>query len=492
MQTKKIEKNNLIIQANNFINTHRLNQKNKWYPLYHIAAPIGWINDPNGFCFFNNKYHLFYQYYPYAAKWGPMHWGHVISDDLIHWQNAPVALAPDNTYDRDGCFSGSALVKDNKMYLLYTGHVDLPINEAGIDRIETQCLAVSDDGLFFEKIKKNPVIMCPALYAHAGHFRDPKMWEHEGHYYTVIGAQTFNEKGQVLLFESNDLKNWQYKNVMAKCDGNQGFMWECPNLAEIDGKDVFIFSPQGVKPENNKYLNLHQSGYMLGKLDYETGIFQHEEFNLLDFGFDFYAPQIMQTPDGRCIMIGWLNMWENEMPEQADGWAGMLSVVRELHICDKQLLTPPAKELIQLRGESRTIPHCIFTEACQLVKSPETASELIIDFSLQTDTAFSLLLRSSVQGKIIFSYDNYTGRCSLKRTYADYNLSGERETLISIQDNLNLRIFFDKSSIEIFINNGEAVFSTRSYIDNTTNSIILKPLTNNIEIITGSFYPLNV
>ena len=273
---------------------------------YHIAAPANWINDPNGFCFYKGEYHLFYQYHPYSSQWGPMHWGHVASKDLADWEHRPIALAPTDEYDKGGCFSGSAIENDGKLYLLYTGHVDLDNSNGGNDRIETQCLAVSDDGKHFEKVENNPVIKAlPGnLNIRTEHFRDPKVWKHGDWYYTVVGVQTKEESGQVVVYKSQDLINWEFLNIMATSSvkENLGFMWECPNFAEVNGHEALILSPQGVKSEGNKFLNLHQSGYFLGKMDYSTGIFEREnDFEMLDYGFDFYAPQIMQ--DEKIIVV---------------------------------------------------------------------------------------------------------------------------------------------------------------------------------------------
>ena len=251
-----------------------------------------------------------------------MHWGHAVSKDLANWQNRPIALAPSNEYDKDGCFSGSAIEKDGKLYVLYTGHVDLEkINVADNDRIESQCLAISEDGINFNKFEQNPVIkeLPRNLNLSTEHFRDPKIWQHDDIFYAIVGAQTKQKTGQVVVYKSRDLYHWEFFNIMATSNEqeNLGFMWECPNFAEINDAEVLILSPQGINPEGNKFLNLHQSGYFLGKMDYISGIFDRQsEFDLLDYGFDFYAPQIMQDKiNNRCIMIGWLDMWETTMPE---------------------------------------------------------------------------------------------------------------------------------------------------------------------------------
>lgn len=142
-----------VERANDYIQENREKVNPRYRPAFHVAPPVGWMNDPNGFIYYQGEYHLFYQYYPYNSQWGPMHWGHTKSKDLIHWEELPVALAPDEWYDKDGCFSGSAIEKDGRLYLMYTGHV---VENDVVT--QTQCIAVSDDGITFEKLASNPVI----------------------------------------------------------------------------------------------------------------------------------------------------------------------------------------------------------------------------------------------------------------------------------------------------------------------------------------------
>ncbi|MCC5467729.1 sucrose-6-phosphate hydrolase [Pelosinus baikalensis] len=496
IQEKKLDKQQKAIDhAMDFIKKKgEHSTKSRWYPVYHIAAPTGWINDPNGFCFFAGKYHLFYQYHPYSAQWGPMYWGHVISEDLVHWKNVRVALAPVDEYDKDGCFSGSAITKDGKLYLLYTGHVNLPLDEkTEVDRIESQCLAISYDGITFEKIARNPVIHCPkGDNIHKGHFRDPKMWQHDEHYYTVIGAQNSKERGQVLLFESTDLEQWTFKSIMASCSGNEGYMWECPNFVEVDGQEVFIFSPQGIEPEDKKFLNHHQSGYMLGKLDYESGIFHHGAFELLDYGFDFYAPQVIQAPDGRCIMIGWLAMWESEMPEQEDGWAGIMTIPRELHMENGKLKICPIQEMENLREQSRVYENIELYEADSLDGISGEFGELLTVMDLSGTETMQINLRCSSEEETVLSYDKRKQIFSLDRNCAGKGPKGQREIKIGLQNNcLKLRIFIDKSSIEIFLNDGEAVLSARIYPNKESSRIIFSPGGGKLRLTQVAFYSLS-
>lgn len=472
----------------------------RWYPQYHIAPYAGWCNDPNGFSYYNGEYHFFYQHYPYAAKWGPMHWGHVVSRDLVHWEHLPVAIEPDRIYDASGgCFSGSAIEKDGQLYLIYTGHVDLPvITVDGADRIETQNVAISSDGVNFEKIDENPVIYIPkGDEISASDFRDPKVWEHDGKYYLVVGSRTptadpndRNSEGQILLFDSYDLIDWDFRGIMARGEGNQGFMWECPNFATIDNCDVLILSPQGVHPEGKKFLNVHQSGYFLGSLDYNTGIYSHGDFDILDYGFDFYAPQVTQAPDGRTILIGWLDMWESEFPENVDGWACMMTVPRELHVRGDKLVSTPVKELESLRLSSKNYSNVNIKKKTSLDGVSGETGELLVTVDPKSAKGFDIELRSGGKEKTVLSYDKATGILKLNRDKSGAALKGEREVKLNPAREINLRIFLDRSSIEIFANDGEAVMSTRVYPKSTSTGISFIPQGGEINLRNVTFYKL--
>ena len=164
---------------------HQIEVTNERYRLgYHVMAKSGWINDPNGFCYFKGYYHIFYQHHPYSADWGPMHWGHARSKDLVHWEDLPIALTPGSKEDKDGCFSGSAIVKDDTLYLFYTGHHYYGDNDPE-HFWQNQNMAYSIDGVNFTKYEHNPVIASePEDNTH--HFRDPKVWEDNGKYYMIL------------------------------------------------------------------------------------------------------------------------------------------------------------------------------------------------------------------------------------------------------------------------------------------------------------------
>ena len=422
---------------------------------YHVSAPAGWINDPNGFCYYKGYYHIFYQYHPYSADWGPMHWGHARSKDLVHWESLPIALAPDTKADEDGCFSGSAIVKDDVLYLIYTGHHYY--DDGDPDHFwQNQNLAYSTDGINFTKYENNPII-ASAPEDNTHHFRDPKVWEKDGKYYMILGSQGKDGVGRAITYRSDDLKDWQYLGEIAKANGltTEGFMWECPDFFELAGKDILLLSPQGIEAQGQKYLNLFQTGYFVGNFDYSTNTFEHGGFTELDHGHDFYATQTTLAPDGRRLVFGWMDMWESKFPEKADGWAGALTLLRELEIKDDQLYMRPVKEAVQLRTAEISAWNKQVTEKTLLCENEHQAE---IDLTLTTDQAFELAFTDQDK-QVKLTFDQATHTFTL--------LNGDaRYASIKPNSELKLQIFIDTSSLEIFINDGEAVFTERFYFDN--------------------------
>ena len=473
----------------------------RWYPRYHLAPPFGWCNDPNGMCFYKGQYHFFYQHYPYAPEWGPMHWGHAVSDDLAYWKHLPIALKPEQPYEQGGgCFSGSAIEKDGKLYLMYTGHLSAtPEEEAaiGFPHIEFQCLASSEDGVHFKKSEKNPVIEDIDIKSDdvsINDIRDPKVWIHNGKYYAVLGSRTPDmAHGQILLFESKDLTtSWRFKAISARSEGDLGGMWECPNFAEIDGHDVLIFSPMDVF-NSEKYYHDKIAGVLIGKLNYRSGLFTHGDFQYLDKGFDFYAPQIMQTPDGRTVMIAWMDMWNVDMHETKDGWAGMMTIPRVLGIKNGKIISNPVKELEKLRKWKPIIlEDVLIDEATTFDGVSGEAYELLLNIDAAQSKKFSIALRASDIEQTVLSY-NANGIFKLDRTNSGepINFQSVREIQIEPCEKLKLHIFIDRSSIEVFINDGAEVLSARIYPKRTSQKVIFLPEDEQLKIDSLEYYKLD-
>ena len=301
-------------------------------PVFHITGEKGWINDPNGLIYYNNQYHAFYQHYPYDTKWGPMHWGHVVSDDLTNWKYLPIALTPGDDCDKNGCFSGSAIVHDGKLWLMYTGFVE---NQGGESIRQLQCLAESSDGITF---KKHGIVigedLLPDGYA-ACDFRDPKVWFHNDSFWCVVAARKIGGRGRILLFKSKDLFNWEFVNDLFGRDC-AGTMIECPDYNEELG--YLLFCEQFQPSENGIHLNIHTCRWCTGKIDYSTGSFIEENRGIFDYGFDVYAPQ---TFGGKPVAMGWLNMWDRNVPSEKYGFAGMLTLARNVSIKDGRFYQEP-------------------------------------------------------------------------------------------------------------------------------------------------------
>ena len=230
-------------------------------PYFHLAPPVGWMNDPNGLCRCGEWYHVFYQYGPFDPEGGVKHWGHYRSRDLLRWEKCPVLLFPSDTWDLHGVFSGSALVEDGVMYLYYTGNV---LSAGAHDYITSgrghnTALAVCRDGLTAET---NELLMENRDYP-AGlscHVRDPKVWAQDGRYYMVQGARTLDDRGEVLVFESTDKRRWTHINTI-RTPAPFGYMWECPDLFELDGQWFLCCSPQGVPHEKKRFQNTYSCGF---------------------------------------------------------------------------------------------------------------------------------------------------------------------------------------------------------------------------------------
>lgn len=311
-------------------------------PIWHLAPLSNWMNDPNGCIFFRGQYHAFFQCNPHEPVWNSMHWAHAVSDDLLNWRHLPMALAPDHPYDDDpkgGCFSGSAIEKDGKLWLMYT---------ATKDGKQRQCVAVSDDGVRFEKYAGNPVIPQPPA-GHSHDFRDPKVLKVGDLYYVLIGSSIggADERGEgcAVLYRSPDLLNWTYVGIAARSRGQYGTMWECPDLFELDGKWVMTFCPM--------HMDKTITHYFVGQMNFETGVFLKESEGTLDRGWEYYAPQTFQHTGDRRIQLGWQGYWD-WMPFLCSGstlkerWRWSMAVPREIWLDEKkQIRAKPVQSVLQ-------------------------------------------------------------------------------------------------------------------------------------------------
>lgn len=465
----------MITKANNFIKENKRKLKQEYRLNYHLMGEYGWINDPNGFIYYKDLYHLFYQHYPYEPIWGPMHWGHAVSKDLIKWEYMPIALAPDKEYDKGGCFSGTAIEKDNMMYIAYTGHVYKSDNKD--DYIQTQCVAYSSDGINFIKHESNPVIGIDQIPNKASKkdFRDPKVFKRGNNYYMVLGSNDGEGNGQALLYNSQDLINWSYVNILAKSDGKMGTGWECPDIFTIDDSDVLIVSPQYMKSQGNNYKNLHSTIYMIGKFYEEKGTFEFNDYYPIDYGFDFYAPQTTIDNKGRRLIIAWMDMWESEMPTQSNGhkWAGAMTLPREIVFKNNKLYFKPIEEIKKYRKNKYKLEEVELTDEI-IVDTKGNSYELEVIFDLKDAERVGLKLRASDKEETVLEYSRENKLFRFNRDKSGIGPKGERLTEIDLtSDVLKLQVFVDKSSVEVFLNDGEKVMTGRIYPSKESNLVKL-------------------
>lgn len=443
-----------------------------FYPSYHFASPANLLLEPSGFVFFKGQFHLFYRQNPFSLDSSEMYIGHSVSPDLLHWSNKTFAIAPSEEYDSVNIYSGSAVADDDLLYLLYTG--DKEDNLEGYKEIkESQNLAISKDGLNFGKSANNAVIKIAPHYSgmnfSSEKFRSPFVWKHGGKYYAIIGSQfQLTKDGAVVLYKSDDLRNWIFVNVTAiGSKGEMGDMWESPQFVKMGEDDLLFISTDGIKTDNKKFLNKHNSGYFVGKLDYNSGKFkQKSAFELFDYGFDFYAPQVINTPEGKKVLIALLDM-PDAKPLKTEKWSGMMTIPRELEFLNGQLVTKPLKSLEQLRIEPVYYKNQKINGEKILPQIFGSAYEMELQADLTHSKLFGVKLRVSETQETVISYDKTKGVLLLHRDKSsnqEFDIKGQREVAVPLVNNLlKLHIFVDKSSVEVFVNDGQAVLSSRIY-----------------------------
>ena len=449
-------------------------EKDFWRQKYHIQGIVGLINDPNGFSQFNGKYHMFYQWNPLGTNHKNKTWAHSVSDDLLHWKRLKTALRPDTWYSKDGAYSGSAIVDDDKLYLFYTGNV----KDSDGNRESYQCLAVSSDGENFERWEPS-IVNQPDGYTR--HIRDPKIWKKDGKFYAVIGIQSENLEGKAVLYSSENIKDWKFEGEIAGANHGKikdfGFMWECPDYFQLKDektgeiKDLLVFSPQGLEPEGDLYNNKYQTGYLFGKLDYEKPEFEIlSDFVEIDRGHDFYAPQSIEDDKGRRLIVGWMGIPEEEdFPTVKNEWLHCLTLPRELKVIDGKLYQVPIKEMESIRGEKIEFSEKVTGE----VKVGTGATyELKVKFK-DFNSDFGLKLRTGKSSETVLKFDYKDKKFVLDRTKGEQPDKRLRKVYLGDISELELTIFVDNSSVEVFINGGQEVFSSRIFPEKDADGIIV-------------------
>ena len=436
-------------------------------PVFHFSNPTGWMNDPNGFSEYKGEHHLFYQYYPYATHWDSMHWGHAKSSDFIRWEYLPAALAPDEEYDSFGVFSGSALTEGEKQILMYTGVRELILENGEKKIFQNQCIAVGD-GTDYVKCENNPVITSSLLPEGSSRedFRDPKLWKEDDRYFVVAGSRHKDGSGQIALFYSDDLEQWKLGSILDRSENKLGKMWECPDFFPLGDKQVLLISPQEMEADGLEFHGGNNTAFLTGTYEKQTMKFTREQVQCVDYGLDFYAPQTMLSDDGRRVMIGWMQSWDNPMypPEQA--WSGMMTVPRELIWKDGYVYQKPVRELEKYRRNAVNYPVVYVEKETALPGVSGRSTELLIKFTGKEYTKCRMKMAAENGYYSELVYDREDGILTFDRSH-----SGIRRDCICTRSlklrekdkDLSLRILIDRYSIEIFVNEGEQVMTSLVY-----------------------------
>ncbi|MDB1125584.1 glycoside hydrolase family 32 protein [Vibrio sp. kj40-1] len=423
-------------------------QKCEYRPSWHVAPPTGLLNDPNGFICHQGTYHLFYQWYPFECVHKDKYWAHLTSTDLVNWEVQPLALTPSDWFDSHGVFSGHAVSTPDQLMLYYTGNVRIGEQR---DRQTTQCLAISKDGINFQKL--GPVVdSLPAGVT--AHFRDPKVVKIGDVWWMLVGAQREDLLGRLAVYKSHDLLHWKFDKLYGDDLGDFGYMWECPDLFELNGQLIAVIGPQGIQSCSRHHTVAHHNGFLKAAIS-EQGELSLSDFKMLDHGFDFYAPQTLETPDGRRVLTAWMGLPDEiNQPTVDNGWLHQLTLLRQLTLVDEKLIQQPIKELEALRStleefELEYSSRDLKTKAFELHVELEWGSKLSL--FKDSENECSILLDKSSQTLLLDRSNTL-----LREGDCIRELKLDSETV-------SFQILADNSSLEIFINGGEFVMTSRVF-----------------------------
>jgi beta-fructofuranosidase len=462
------------------------------------------MNDPNGPIFFNNRYHMFHQYNPQAAVWGNMNWAHATSPDMIHWQHEPLAISPTpNGYDRDGVFSGSAVLDNGVPTVIYTGVLpptpDFPatLRDGVHTWREVQCLAVAqDENLGTWKKIPDPVIAAPPAGLDITGFRDPYIWRENNSWMLILGSGVHNKGGAILLYTSPDLRHWTYLHPLvegtrtnASTSANAvdtGDMWECPDFFPLGAKHVLLIST-------------------MGKVLWKVGAYANQRFTpekegVADWG-SFYAAKSMRDRSGNRILWGWIPETRPEKDFSAAGWAGAMALPRVLSLSPQNDLQSDVSQAVeQLRTASVTITHETSGDDRKQILDSLRIHDLSAEISLTiqpktsepskdphtNSDAFALRLQSEA------GEDFVTIRCTSNSSSREIHVNNITAPLAgSPTSPIHLRVFLDASVLEVFANQTTALTARIYQAPSTPLRLILDAHADLISLNVWQIRPIS-
>jgi fructan beta-fructosidase len=439
-------------------------------PQIHFSPKEKWTNDPNGMVYYKGIYHLFFQYFPDSTVWGPMHWGHATSTDLIHWDQQPIALYPDSL---GYIFSGSAVVDKNNssglgkigqvpLVAIYTSH-SREGQKAHRNDYENQSIAYSlDHGKTWKKYDQNPVLKNPGITD----FRDPKvMWYEPGKKWVM----TLATKDRVTFFSSPDLKNWKKESEFGQGLGAHGGVWECPDLFSIDdnGRNVWVLIAN-INPGGPNSGSATQ--YFVGSFDGNTFTTAQHETKWLDYGPDDYAGITWSNTGNRRIFLGWMSNWlyANRVPTLT--WRNAMTIPRELKIKhigkDVFIASEPVRELNKIEGMPVIAKNIIVTNSFNVEqKAKEIRYPCRLNMRIDSLRNFSVVISNDIGDELLIGYDQdknqfYIDRTKSGETSFQKDFAARHTAPRFIQEpQSNISLVIDQSSVELFADNGLTVMT---------------------------------
>lgn len=483
-----------------YMETHR--------PQIHFSPEEQWMNDPNGMVYYDGEYHLFYQYYPDSTVWGPMHWGHAVSTNLVNWQHLPIALYPD---ELGYIFSGSAVIDWNNtsglkkaehppMVAIFTQHLASG-EKAGRNDFQTQGIAYSHDkGRTWEMYAGNPVIPNTGTKD----FRDPKVFWHEDseRWIMILAAGD-----RVMLYASPNLREWEFLSDFGSTQGAHGGVWECPDLFQLktEGSDeekwVMLVSINPGGPNGGS-----ATQYFIGDFDGKTFNTEQAENDIkwLDYGRDNYAgvtwSDVPET-DGRRLFIGWMSNWDYAQVVPTEKWRSAMTVPRSLHLTKGEsgytVASRPVRELQTLAADHLSFGSAgldedavfsINTSDDKVIKAP-FRTEIVFDADKTTSSEYGLILRNSngeqyrisINQDRIWSDRTNAGKKGFEERFAKRPHQGG-QVYPDDQNEIKLEVIFDTSSAEIFVNDGQVVMTDLLFPNSDFHEVYLYTLDGQMEI----------
>ncbi|MDY3047602.1 MAG: hypothetical protein SOR23_05155 [Candidatus Enterosoma sp.] len=448
-------------QANDYLKKRKV-IKDEFRPSYHLSPTYGWCNDPHGIVYFHGVYHIFFQYNPYDTKAENVFWGHVTSKDFIHFSETTCAIAPDMPYDNSGCWSGSSIVINDKLYLVYTG---FSLHDDG-KYYQTVNIAESDDGFHFEKSSLNPIIDTKDIPSLASlyDFRDPCIFERDNKLYIIIGSKSRDEKeAQLLLYEGEDITHFRFLKKLVS-SSQFGTMFECPNLVTFADRDYIIMSPQNIKEKNGDFANVSSCVYF--PLDKD---FIHKEQHLenvkeIDHGLEFYAPTVY---DKEKLVVSWMQMWGRRyyLDEIRNDFINSFSLFKKIAENKDGELSFIPLDMKDCMKEVRN--ETVLLDGKKEI-SKSDSSRFRLSFDKKNNLMMTFYFFDSEKDTVYFRIDCQNNRYELDRrgvstpllgVDSSFAKTGFRYLNKEIPSHLEFDIYVDKNYVEIFFDDYKESFS---------------------------------